>query len=48
MKRHYDRRYRLYTDLAEGLRAFWAALPDGAEERGEREAGVAHIANPGA
>jgi L-xylulokinase len=32
MRRHYDRRYRLYTDLAERLRAFWAALPGEAED----------------
>ena len=32
MKRHYDRRYRLYADLVERLRAFWTALPGGAED----------------
>ncbi|WP_340118242.1 FGGY-family carbohydrate kinase [Pelagibius sp. 7325] len=29
-KAHYDRRYRLYRDLSENLRGFWAALQDGA------------------
>jgi L-xylulokinase len=32
MKRHYDRRYRLYIDLVERLRAFWTALSGGAED----------------
>jgi L-xylulokinase len=32
MKSHSDRRYRCYGDLAERLRAVWAALPGGAED----------------
>ena len=32
MKRHYDRRYRIYTNLTEALGPFWAALPNDAKE----------------
>jgi L-xylulokinase len=33
MKRHYDRRYRIYSDLAKALEGFWTALRDGGPEQ---------------
>jgi L-xylulokinase len=32
MKRHYDRRYRIYCGLTQALRPFWSTLSDGRDD----------------